>query len=71
MTETEIKVGGKYRYGNNPYTALTVFVMELLPGDKARVYWHTQGRKTKSGRLYTVSPRRREKVVRLTSLKDW
>lgn len=67
---TEVRVGGKYRYGKNEYTALTVWVTELLPGGKARVAWYTKGRKCQGRRYYLTPPARREKTVRLTSLRD-
>lgn len=66
----EVRVGAKYRYGNPP-NDVTVWVMELLPGDKARVVWHTAGRKAAGRRYYTMPPARRERVVRVGSLKEW
>lgn len=66
---TEIRVGGRFRYGKD-FNAITVTVMELLPGDKARVVYYTAGRKASGKRYYVRGPERREKVVRLTSLRE-
>lgn len=65
---TEFEVGGRYRYSGNGYI---VTLIELLPNDRAIVYWTTTGRRQPGRRFWLVAPQERKKTVRLSSLSEF